>query len=99
MTKVQEETSQKIISDPILEPFSITLDPYCYILIEKITPDPNYTSSGKVYTKTIGHYSKFNYCLEVIAKLKANTKSYNTLKGYIEEYKKIVETLKSITEI
>lgn len=99
MTKVLEETSQKVISDPILEPFSITLDPYCYILIEKITPDPKYASSGKVYTKTIGHYSKFNSCLEVVAKLKANTKSYNTIKEYVGEYKKIIETLKSITEI
>lgn len=99
MTKVLAETSQKQITDPNLEPYFIVLDPYCFILKENITPDPNYESSGKVYQQIIGHYSKLGSCLEVIAKLKTNTKSYNTIKEYIGEYKRIVETLKSITEI
>lgn len=99
MTQVKKESSIKTISDPNLEPFYIALDPYCFILNETIIPDPKFTPNGKPYDKIIGHYTKFGSCLEVVAKLKTNTKSYNTLKEYLEEYKKITETLKSITNI
>ncbi|MEK6881686.1 MAG: hypothetical protein AABY22_18850, partial [Nanoarchaeota archaeon] len=56
------ESNQKIITDPLLEPYFIILDPYCFILQETITPDKN-TSSGKSYTKPMGHYSQLVSCL------------------------------------
>jgi hypothetical protein len=99
MKEVEKESSIKTITDPNLEPFFIALDPYCFILTEKIIPDPKFTKNGKPYDKVVGHYKLFISCLETAAKLKANSKSYDTLKEYLEEYKKIVETLKSITNI
>lgn len=99
MTKVAVESTLKIITDPILEPYHIVLDQYCFILQETITPDANYTSSGKKYTKPVGHYTQLVSCLETVAKQKANSKSYSTLKEYINEYKQIVESLKESVKI
>lgn len=99
MTKPTVESTQKTITDPILEPYFIVLDQYCFILQETITPDVNYPSSGKTYVKPVGHYSQLVSCLETVAKLKTKTKSYSQIKEYINEYQKIVTDLKTAIKI
>ena len=40
--------SYTIIKDPVLEPFYISKDQYCYTVVEKITPDEKNLEKGKV---------------------------------------------------
>jgi len=95
----EKETSNKSINDPLIDPYFIEIDQYCYTVSERVTPDPKYTANGKEYKKTIGHYSNFNSCLETIAKHKVNSKEHSTIKGYIKEFNEIKNQLKNLTQI
>lgn len=99
MSDTKQTTTIKFIKDPILEPFYIALEQYCFTAFEKITPDPKYSTSGKVYEKALGHYSKLSSCLEAISKSKANNKNYDSLKEYINEYNKINKQLQQTISI
>lgn len=99
MSEKTSTSTIKFIKDPILEPFYIALEQYCYTVFEKITPDPKYTSSGKVYEKALGHYSKLSSCLEAISKNKANNNNYVSLKEYINEYNNINKQLQTLANI
>ena len=60
-----------IIRDPLLEPYFIGKDAYCYTAYEVITPQKKYLekgSLGKDYEKPIGHYKDFGNALEAIMK-------------------------------
>ncbi len=85
-----KESNAKTITDPILEPYYITMDQYCYTVYEKIIPD---NEEGKVYTKSSGHYSNIGSCLEAISKRKVNSKSYNSISAFIKEYQEIINSL------
>ncbi len=93
------ESNIKTINDPLIEPYSIQIDQYCYTVLERITPDIRYTSSGKEYIKPVGHYTNFNSCLEAIAKCKTNSKNYNSIKAFIKEYGIIKDEMKNLTHI
>mgnify|MGYP001585458855 FL=1 len=82
-----------------MEPYFVTVDQYCHTLNELTTPDARYTSSGKAYVKTIGHYSNFRNCLEKIGTLKLNSKSYSSIKEYLNEYDSIKNELKNLVTI
>lgn len=99
MKEKEESSSSIVIKDPLIEPYFITRDQYCYTINEVTTPDPKYTSSGKTYIRSLGHYSKFNICLEEIALQKLNKKNYSSIKEYIAEWKKITESFKNLIEI
>tara|TARA_R110002020_G_C15696842_1_gene720411 strand:+ start:201 stop:503 length:303 start_codon:yes stop_codon:yes gene_type:complete len=100
MTQVKtEESNIKTITDPVLEPYYIAMDEYNYTVQEVVTPNPKYSETGKPYTKPVGHYSKFTACIATIAKRKVNTRSYTSLKEYLEEYKRVINELNKTFEI
>ncbi len=85
-----------IIKDPILTPFHLSKDQYCYTLIETITPDEkNIGKFGKVdngnqgqdYEKAIGYYTNLASALKKIAGLKLHNKqAYSSIKEYVKEW-------------
>ena len=86
-----ETSSTRTISDPSMEPYFISMDDYCYTLKQKITP--TYTDSGKEYVQDVGHYSNIDSAVKKVMKLKVNTKSYDSLKEFITEYKQIQQLI------
>jgi hypothetical protein len=95
MTKVKEDSYQKTIIDPLIEPYFIGMDSYCYTVYENVIAE----SSGKVYIKTMGHYSNLNLCLEKIARSIINSKNYSSIKEYINEFNQVNNQLKQISHI
>lgn len=91
-----KESNAKTINDPLLEPYYISMDQYCYTLFEKITPE---NEGGKDYFKSTGHYSNIGACLEALAKRKVNNKSYNSLCDFIKEYQEIINTLNPLRKL
>ena len=55
--------------------------------------------SGKEYQQTLGFYNTLGGCLKAIAKNETGSKSYKSLKEYIEEYNQIVTRLEKILVI
>lgn len=81
------------IHDPILEPFYIKKDTEGggFVIMEKVE------TSKTGYDRNVAYPARFDKALKMIAELKlgrrkANT-SYDTLKEYIEEWKKIQEEI------
>ena len=97
MSKEKEYT--RTITDPLMEPYFITVDDNCMTVNIKIMPDARYTDSGKEYNKIIGHYSNITSALKSIAKDKTNSQSYDSLHNYVQEYKSITEKLTQIISI
>lgn len=95
MSDNQKPTGIRYIKDPILEPYFIQLDDYCYAVQEIIVAQ----ESGKEYQNTLGFYSDFGSCLKAIAKSEVKKGSYESIKEFLEEYNKIIKKLESITEL
>jgi len=83
------------IKDPLLEPYFIGKDAYCYTVYELVSPKKTRAGNilekgekGIVYEKPQGHYQNFGAALQCIAKLKLDQKgnSYNSIKEYIEKW-------------
>jgi hypothetical protein len=91
-----EKEYTRFINDPAMEPYFISMDDNCMTVNLKVTPDSRYSDSKKEYTKIIGHYSNLSSALKSIAKDKTNSKSYESLKEYINEYNSVVEILNKI---
>ncbi len=94
-----KESNAKTITDSLLEPYYIAMDQYCFTVFETITPDPSFTENGKNYFKSVGHYSNIGNALEAIAKRKATSKSYNSIREFIDEYKQIIESLNPLRSL
>ena len=93
-----EKEYTRFITDPVMEPYFISMDDNCMTVNVKVTPDTRYTDSGKEYTKIIRHYSNLGTALRSIAKEKVNSKSYDSLKTYIDEYTTLIDSFtKTIT--
>ena len=90
-----EKEYTRFITDPVMEPYFISMDDNCMTVNVRVIPDARYTDSGKEYTKIIGHYSNLSSALKSIAKDKTNSKSYDSLQKYINEYN---NTIDSFTE-
>ena len=85
-----------IIKDPVLEPFYISKDQYCYTVVEVITPDEKNLgrfgnkgnkNEGKDYEKSLGHYGNLAHALKSIAKHKLDKKpEYNSILEYINTW-------------
>ena len=97
MTKEKEYT--RFITDPVMEPYFISMDDNCMTVNVKVIPDARYTDSGKEYTKIIGHYSNLGTALRSIAKEKVNSKSYDSLKTYINEYTTLIDSFTETIKI
>jgi hypothetical protein len=95
MSDDQKPTGIRYIKDPILEPYFIQLDDYCYAVQQVIIAQ----ESGKEYQNTLGFYSDFGSCLKAIAKNEVKKGSYKSIKEFLEEYNKIIEKLKSVTDL
>ena len=94
MTKEKEYT--RTITDPMMEPYFISMDDKCMTVNIKVVPDARYTDSTTEYVKTIGHYSNLGSALKSIAKDKTNKQSYDSLEDYVQEYNSITEKLNKI---
>lgn len=91
-----KESNTKTITDPLIEPYYVSMDQYCYTVFEKIIPE---NEGGKDYFKSSGHYSNFGSCLDAIAKRKANNKSYTSIREFIDEYTNIINTLNPLRKL
>ena len=92
-----------IIRDPLLEPYFIGKDAYCYTAYEVITPQKKYLeegSLGKDYEKPIGHYANFGNALLAIMKHQLNEKSkeYSSIQEYLNKWNIIKNKLNQIKE-
>ena len=94
-----EKEYTRFINDPVMEPYFISMDDNCMTVNIRIIPDARYTDSGKEYTKIIGHYSNLASALKSIAKDKVNSKSYNSIQSYIEEYQLVINNLTNTINI
>ena len=80
------------IRDPLLEPYFIVKDRYCYALQVKTKTNPKYTVDGtsKESIKNVGYFANMVSCLKRIASDKVHfKKEYNSIKEYINEFNKI----------
>ncbi len=94
MTKEKEYT--RFITDPVMEPYFISMDDSCMTVNIRVTPDARYTDSTKEYTKILGHYSNINSALKAIVRDKTNSESYDSLKGYMDTYDNLIEQLNQV---
>lgn len=85
----------RFIKDPLLEPYYIQLDDYCYAVQQIIISQ----ESGKEYQTTLGFYSDFGSCLKAIAKNEVKKGSYESIKDFLIEYNKIIDKLTSVTDL
>lgn len=95
-TNDPKESNAKVITDPLLEPYFIDMDQYCFTVFEKITPE---NEGGKIYSKSVGHYSNLGSCLDTVIRRKTNNKSYESLRAYLDEFKQITNTLNVLRKI
>ena len=82
-----KNTYIKTIEDEVIEPYFITMDDYCYTVLQDLSKDKD-----RSYTKKLGHFKGFNNALERIALHKTNKEDYKSIKEYIETYKEIKNT-------
>tara|TARA_S200002703_G_scaffold7784_2_gene8019 strand:- start:1298 stop:1618 length:321 start_codon:yes stop_codon:yes gene_type:complete len=95
-----------IIKDPVLEPFHLSKDQYCYTVIETITPDAKNIgkfgkkdngNQGKDYEKPLGYYTSLAAALKSIAKFKLHSeKEYSSVLSYIKEWEYQQEEIKKL---
>jgi len=85
------KSNLRFIKDPVLEPYYIQLDDYCYIA-QKST----YSEAGNEYQTTLGHYGTLSGCLEAIARDDAESENYNSLRAFVERFETKVAELKTL---
>lgn len=104
--------SSTIIKDKMIDPYFIGKDSTCYTVYEltKANNDDTKPKRGKkriitednkdkVYLKAHGYFTNFGNCLSEIAKLKVNVRNYDSIKEYIDEWKRVKEELNHIINI
>ena len=89
--KYQSEIT--IINDPVIEPYFISRDKYCYTLYKMTYPE-----GGKPYKKACGHYHGLKDILRLLAsnKVITNKEHYSSIKEYLNEYQQIEESVKNL---
>ena len=96
MRKTKESKQYtRYIKDPLIEPYYIQLDDYCYAVQKGITAE----ESGKEYQQTLGYYKTLGAALEAMAKDEAMSISYDTIQEFINQYNKIVGRLTQVIKI
>jgi len=88
MARKKDQQYTKYIKDPVLEPYFIQLEENCYTVHKNITAE-----SKKEYSQKIGHYKSLYVALSKIAEDTAKRKSYDSIKGFMNEYKTIINNL------
>ena len=97
MTKEKEYT--RYVKDPIMEPYFISMDDNCLTVNISVTPDARYSDSTKEYTKVVGHYSNMASALKSIAQNKINSQSYDSIKEYIDMFKKVQDEINDLVNL
>ena len=85
------KSNLRFIKDPALEPYYIQLDDYCYIA-QKST----FSEAGKEYQNTLGHYGKLSGCIEAIARDDAKSRSYDSIREFVERFETKAAELKNL---
>lgn len=83
MTKEKEYT--RFITDPVMEPYFISMDDHCMTVNLRVTS----SESNKEYIKPVGHFSNLSNALSSIAKDITNSKSYDSIQAYVEEFRNV----------
>jgi len=81
----------RFIKDPALGDYFIQVDDLNYSAFIKIIPD-----SGIPYDSLVGHFSDFSKALEKIAEHKVRSRSYDSIREFIEEFRQIKNELKNL---
>lgn len=86
--------SYTTIKDESLEPFFIQKDQHCYTVFENVEPQGKRaikSKTGKVYTKSLGHFGNFGAAVKAICKEKLNKdeKTYSSVREYLNEWETI----------
>ena len=96
MRKTKESKQYtRYIKDPLIEPYYIQLDDYCYAVQKGITAE----ESGKEYQQTLGYYTSLGTALDAIARDEAMSISYDTIQDYINNYNQIVNRLSQVIKV
>jgi hypothetical protein len=90
--KKKDTKTTRYIKDPLLAPYYIQLDDYCFGVHKAITAE----ESGKEYHQTLGFYKNLDSALSAIAKDEVISKNYDTIKSFIEEYNNIINRISNI---
>ena len=85
------KSNLRFIKDPAMEPYYIQLDDYCYIA-QKST----YSEAGHEYQNTLGHYSSLSGCIEAIARDDAKSRSYDSIREFVERFEVKAKELKNL---
>jgi hypothetical protein len=80
-----------LVTDPVLEPYEISFDGIQYTLVEK-----RLTEKGSPYTETHGYYTDLVFAIKKICQLEIAKKDSTDLKGFIEEWKKLMVKFKPL---
>jgi hypothetical protein len=98
--------SNTIIKDPVMGPFHLSKDQYCYTIVETITPEEKNLgrfgnkgnkNEGKNYEKNISHHSTLGSALGKIAKMRLDAKQdYDSIKDYLKEFEIQKEEMKQL---
>jgi len=87
MARKKDQQYTKYLKDPVLEPYFIQLEESCY------TVHKNVIESKKEYSQKIGHYKSLSTALSKIAEDTAKNQSYDSIKGFMNEYETIINNL------
>lgn len=80
-----------IITDPVLEPYEISFDGIQFTLTENRTSE-----SGKSYQETHGYFTDLTFAVKKLCMLEIAKKDSTDLKGFIEEWKKLMAKFKPL---
>ena len=88
------KSNLRFITDPALEPYYIQLDDHCFIAQKR-----TFSGKGNEYQNTIGHYNSLSNCLDAISRDNAKSKSYDSLKEFVDTFEQKSEELKNAINV
>jgi hypothetical protein len=93
--KKKNEKTTRYIKDPLLAPYYIQLDDYCFGVHKALYAG----ESGKERQQTLGFYKSLNSALSAIAKDEAMSKNYDSLKEFMQEYTNITNRISNLITV
>lgn len=93
--KKKDLKTTRYIKDPLLAPYYIQLDDYCFGVHKAIYAG----DSGKERQQTLGFYKSLEGALTAIAKDEAMSKDYDTLKDFMVEYNAITNRISNLITV
>ena len=89
------------ISDPLLDPYYITKDDYCYTVNIKVESDKDHFRSkgkSKTYSKSISYHARFDQALRWISDEQLHIKKKLDLSEFLTQFKNIRNNIKEYTD-